>query len=56
MRIVRAFGILIGKRMINDFWIVSIFGIRYGFTMAKVFRILIGKGIVKALRISKVKV
>ena len=32
--------------MINDFWIVSIFRIWYGFRIVKVFGILIGKGIV----------
>ena len=43
MRIVKAFGIFIGKRMINDYWIISVFMIKYGFTIVKAFRILIGK-------------
>ena len=29
--------------MINDYWIISVFMIKYGFTIVKAFRILIGK-------------
>ena len=32
--------------MINDFWIVSVFGIKYGFRIVKAFNIFIGKGMV----------
>lgn len=39
------FMILIGKMRINyyDCWIVSIFGIKYGFRIVKVFRIFTGQ-------------
>ena len=46
MTILKAFGIFIRKRMINDFWIVSVFRIKYGFRIVKAFNIFIGKGMV----------
>ena len=38
--------IFIGKTMNNDYWIVSVFGIDYGFRIVDAFRIVIGKGMV----------
>ena len=34
------------KTMINDCWIVSVFGIYYGFRTVETFRIIRGKGMV----------
>ena len=51
-RTVKAFRILIPKGMVNDYWIVcifgivSVFGMLYDYMIVKAFRIFIGKEVV----------
>ena len=40
----KSFRILMGIVMINDYWIVSVFGVEYNFRIVKAFRIFIQKG------------
>ena len=46
MRIVKTFWIFIGKRMVNDYWIVSVFETLCGFRIVEDFRIFIRKRMV----------
>ena len=43
LRRINASWIFIGKRMVNDYWIVWVFGIQNYFMIVKPFRISIGK-------------
>ena len=46
LRIVKAFWIFIGERMINEYWLVSVFVIKYALMIVKSFKIFMGKRIV----------